>query len=352
MTGQKLRIGIAGLGRMGKRHALNFHTLTPRAAVVAVSSPDEAERKWAADELDGVRVYRDYDEMLEKEDLQAVVIASATAVHATQARSAIEKGYHVLCEKPLSIEVSVAQSVVDAYNRSLRNHPNQKVMCGFSRRFDASYRDAYEKMARGDYGRPVVFRSQTADLHDSSGFFVNYAKTSGGIFVDCSIHDIDLMLWFFGDNCKIKSLQAVGVAAVHPGLEAINDRDNAIATVELHGGRIATLYCSRMMAAGQEDTTEVICQKGSVRVNMQGRKSHVEVHDSLGARRELPRHSFDRFSDAFVTEAREFTACCLDNTPLPVSLESSVRAVAIGQALQHSLVSGEKLRFDERNAKL
>lgn len=242
--------------------------------------------------------------------------------------------------------------MVDAYKLSLRAHPTQKVMCGFSRRFDASYREAYEKVASGDYGRPVVFRSQTADLYDSSGFFVNYAKTSGGIFVDCSIHDIDLMLWFLGENCKIKSLQAIGVAAVHAGLEAINDRDNAIATIELYGGRIATLYCSRMMAAGQEDTTEIICQKGAVRVNMLGRKSHVEVHDSLGAIRELPRHSFDRFGEAFITEAREFTSCCLDNTPLPIKLEGSVRALAIGQALQDSLLRGEKVIFDEINAKL
>lgn len=218
-------------------------------------------------------------------------------------------------------------------------------MCGFSRRFDASYRDAYERIANEEFGSPVVFRSQTADLHDSSGFFVEYAKTSGGIFVDCSIHDIDLMLWFLGENRKIKSLQAIGVTAVHPGLEASHDRDNAIATVEFEGGKIAALYCSRMMAAGQEDTTEIICERGSVRVNMQTRKNHVEIHDALGARRELPQHYYERFREAFATEAHEFTSCCLDNKKPPISLQSSVNAVAIGQALQRSLISGEKI-FD------
>lgn len=241
--------------------------------------------------------------------------------------------------------------MADAYEKSLQNHPNQKVVCGFSRRFDASYREAYARIEKGEFGLPVVFRSQTADLHDSSGFFVDYAKTSGGIFVDCSIHDIDLMLWFLGEDRKIKSLQAVGVTAVHPGLQASNDRDNALATVEFEGGKIAALYCSRMMAAGQEDTTELICERGSVRVNMQGRKNHVEIHDSLGARRELPQHYYERFREAFVTEAREFTACCLDSTPVPVSLQSSVKAVAIGQALQRSLISGEKLFFDEESIK-
>ncbi|KAF4185819.1 hypothetical protein CNMCM7927_006244 [Aspergillus lentulus] len=333
MVAQKLRVGIAGLGRMGKRHAINFHELTARANVVAASTPDYNERQWAAENLQGVQIFQDYDEMLEKAGLEAVVIASVTAVHAEQALKAIKRGLHVLCEKPLSIDAEVAQSVVSAYEQSLKTYPQQKVVCAFSRRFDASYREAHERVNKGEFGSPVLFRSQTADLYDSSGFFVEYAKTSGGIFVDCSIHDIDLMLWFLGENRNIKSLQAVGVCAVHPGLEATNDQDNAIATVEFEGGKMAALYCSRMMAAGQEDTSEIICEKGS------------------GARRELPQHYYERFREAFITEAYEFTACCLDNTPPPISLRSSVKAVSIGQALQRSLITGEKIYFDGRTIK-
>ncbi|KAJ5726127.1 uncharacterized protein N7483_007484 [Penicillium malachiteum] len=218
-------------------------------------------------------------------------------------------------------------------------------MCGFSRRFDASYRGAHESIASGEFGLPIIFRSQTADLLDQSGFFVEYAKTSGGIFVDCFTHDIDLMLWFMGEERKVKSLQAVGVTAVHPGLRDSGDRDNALATVEFEGGKIAALYCSRMMAAGQEDTTELICERGSVRINMQPRKNHVEFHDSQGSRRQFPQHYYEQFREAFATEAREFTKCCLDNKPVPISLKSSAKAVAIGQALQRSLISGEKIVF-------
>lgn len=235
---------------------------------------------------------------------------------------------------------------------SRKTYPKQKVMCGFSRRFDASYREARERVDRKEYGEPVVFRSQTADLYDDTGFFTEYAKTSGGIFLDCSIHCVDLMLWFYGDECKIKSIQAVGVAACHPSLEACNDRDNAIGLIEFYDKRIATLYCSRMMAAGQEDTTEIICEKGSLRVNMNGRKNHVEVHDSLGARRELPQHYYDRFREAFVTEANEFIAACVNDTPVPITLNSSARAVAIGSALQRSLISGTKIEVDERTQKI
>jgi myo-inositol 2-dehydrogenase/D-chiro-inositol 1-dehydrogenase len=123
---------------------------------------------------------------------------------------------------------------VDAYKTSLKAHPNQKVICGFSRRFDASYRDAHRRMATGSIGTPSVFRSQTCDKLDPSGFFVAYAEFSGGIFVDCSIHDIDLALWFFGEESKVKSVCAVGITAVQPDLRKHNDRDNALGIIEFY----------------------------------------------------------------------------------------------------------------------
>ena len=108
MSSPKLKVAIAGLGRMGARHALHFHTLTPRAEVIAVSSPEPKELQWAARNLEGVRTYADYDQMLrEEKELQAVVIASATIVHAEQAIKAIKLGHHVLCEKPLSTNPEV-----------------------------------------------------------------------------------------------------------------------------------------------------------------------------------------------------------------------------------------------------
>lgn len=96
---------------MGKRHALNFLERTPRAELVAASSPDPVELEWAKTHLEpfGVRLYQDYDEMLKQEGLQAVVVASATAVHAEQAIKAINAEKHVLCEKPLSTSVETVR---------------------------------------------------------------------------------------------------------------------------------------------------------------------------------------------------------------------------------------------------
>lgn len=109
MTAQRLKIGCAGLGRMGKRHALNFLERTPRAELVAASSPDPVELEWAKIHLEpyGVTLYQNYDDMLKHEGLVAVVVASATAVHAEQAIKAIEANKHTLCEKPISTSAEV-----------------------------------------------------------------------------------------------------------------------------------------------------------------------------------------------------------------------------------------------------
>ncbi|KAI4726730.1 NAD(P)-binding protein [Aureobasidium sp. EXF-10728] len=347
---RKLNVACAGLGRMGARHALHFLEKTPRAELVAAYCPAEAEVEiaWFSQHLApfGVKLYNDYDEMLKHPKLQAVVIATVTTVHAEQAIKAIEADKHVLCEKPLSTSVEI--SVVDAANKK----PHLKVMCGFSRRFDASYRDAWNRMDNGSIGRASILRSQTCDKLDPSGFFVEYAQFSGGIFVDCNIHDIDLALWYFGQDSVVKSTYAVGITAVQPDLRKYKDVDNGVGVVEFWGGKIAYFYSSRIMAAGQHDMTEIIGTEGKLTVNANPLGTLVEMSESTGVRREIPPHYYGRFAEAFVTEANEFTAACLDDSKLPFKLTGAVQAVKIGCALQESLISGKKIEFDETGRRI
>lgn len=74
---------------------------------MAASSPVQAELDWAKENIEDVGTYLNYDEMLARDDIDAVVVASVTAAHAIQALAAIKKGNHVLCEKPLSLDLSV-----------------------------------------------------------------------------------------------------------------------------------------------------------------------------------------------------------------------------------------------------
>lgn len=109
MAISKLKVAVAGLGRMGKRHAMHLLARTPRAELIAAFTPDEAELAWGRANLEpfGVQLFTDYDEMLNIEGLQAVCIATVTTVHAEEAIKAIERDLHVLCEKPLSTSIEI-----------------------------------------------------------------------------------------------------------------------------------------------------------------------------------------------------------------------------------------------------
>ncbi|KAL5356973.1 hypothetical protein BJX96DRAFT_172103 [Aspergillus floccosus] len=342
-----LKIAVVGLGRMGKRHVHTLLYRVPRAQVVAVCTTDAAELHWAQTNAEyqefGITVYNNYDEMLGYPGLQAVWISTSTDVHARQSLAAIGRGIHVLCEKPLSTDLAEAQSVVDAANAN----PSIKVMAGFSRRFDASYRDAHDKIAaHRSIGSPFLVRSNTCDLRDDTGFFVRYAARNGGIFVDCAIHDIDLSLWFL-DNPVPKACWATGTLQHHPELKELSDVDNAVGVVEFWGGKIAYFYCSRTQAHGHDVCTEITGTEGKVMVNVIPRQNNVVLADKLGMRHEVQEEYWQRFEDAFAREANEFVDAVLGGRPVPVPLETGIMVMKIGQALQHALISGEVVRFNE-----
>lgn len=231
-------------------------------------------------------------------------------------------------------------------------------MCGFSRRFDSSYLAAYNSALSGSIGRPTILRSQTCDKYDPSGFFVQYAQFSGGIFVDCNIHDIDLALWFFSAGNpqkalpKVKSVVAVGVTALEPDLAKYGDVDNGVGIVEFYDGQIAYFYSSRMNPPGQHDMTEVIGTTGKLSVNANPTTGLLESHLATGIHRDIPQNYYERFEHAFVEEARQFTDAVLDDKKVPVEMESSVEAVRIGVALQESLNNGKKIFFDREGNRI
>lgn len=127
----------------------------------------------------------------------------------------------------------------------------------------------------------------------------------------------------------------------------LDDVDNGIGMIEYYGGKLAYVYGSRMMAAGQHDMTEIIGTNGKLVVNGAPQTNLVEMHEPAGVRRVIPLDYYGRFKDAFIAEANEFTECCLDNTPLPYKLSEAVSALRIGCALQESLRTGCKIHFDD-----
>lgn len=336
---RRLRIGIAGLGRLGQRHAQNLLASVPNADLLAACSPVEAELAWARS-LGIEHTYADYDALLAHPDLDAVFLVTPTALHATQIIAALQAGKHVFCEKPLSLNMADCLLV----EAEAARHPHLQVMIGFVRRFDASYRDAQQKIQAGLIGKPYMVRSQTCDQNDPDGFFVRFSASSGGIFLDCSIHDIDLARWMLG-NPQAKRVYASGTIALHEGLRQHQDVDNALATVEFADGSMASFMASRTMAHGHETLTEVFGNSGRVTVGANPRLNRVEISDRHGVRNECTPDFYSRFADAFLLEAQEFVAAALGLAPLSLTLHDATEACRIGVAMTQAMREGRVVEF-------
>jgi myo-inositol 2-dehydrogenase / D-chiro-inositol 1-dehydrogenase len=194
-----LKVGIAGLGRLGKRHAEQLARRRRGARLVAACSPVADERDWARHELGVQTLHTDFASFVRDPQLDAVVLVTPTTLHAEQTIAALEADKHVFVEKPLSLDVAECERV----EAVARQRPGLVAMVGFVRRFDASYVQAHADIAAGAIGRPFLVRSQTCDKNDPEGFFVRFAPSSGGIFMDCSVHDIDLARWMLGKDFRV-----------------------------------------------------------------------------------------------------------------------------------------------------
>jgi myo-inositol 2-dehydrogenase / D-chiro-inositol 1-dehydrogenase len=335
-----LKVGIVGLGRLGQRHAVNLAWHVPGATLTAACSPVAAERDWAAANLPELALYSDYAGMLEDASIDAVWLVTPTSLHADQIIAALHAGKHVFCEKPLSLDLAQCDRVIEVSAQ----YPHLQVMIGFVRRFDPSYRDAFDKIQEGAIGRSFMVRSQTCDKNDPDGFFVRFAPTSGGLFLDCSVHDIDLARWLLG-NPRVTRVFASGTIAIHEGLRDCGDIDNGVAICEFEGGRIAVFQASRTMAHGHDTQTEVIGTAGALSVGRNPRANRVEIFDATGVRNECTPTFFERFEQAFLKEAEAFVASLNGGPPTGLTLDDAREATRIGIAMRESLTRGEAVNF-------
>lgn len=331
----RLRIGLAGLGRLGQRYAGNLAHAVPRAELVAVCSPVDTERAWARDALGVAAIHDTYEQLLADPAVDAVFLVTPTSLHATQIGQALDAGKHVFCEKPLSLDIADCRRAA-AHAAAA----DRRAMVGFVRRFDESYRHAFQHIEAGGIGRPFLVYSQTADLADPSGAFLAFAPTSGGIFLDCSVHDIDLARWLLGRPKSVK-VYAAGTVAMYPPLEALGDVDNGIATVEFEGGRLAMFHASRTQAHGHDTHTEVTGTAGRLSIGRDPRADRVEIADAGGIRHTVPPSFYERFAPAFVAQATHFVDAVLDGTPFDLTMDDAVEATRIAVAMRESLHAGQ-----------
>ncbi len=330
-----VRIGVVGLGRLGRRHAENLAFRVAGVRVVAAASPIETERAWAEASLAGAATYAGLPELLTHPGLDAVWLATPTSLHADHAIAAIEAGKHVFCEKPLALDPADCDRAVAA----AAGRPGQVVMVGFMRRFDAAYAEAKRRVDAGELGEIFAIRCVSEDPIDPDGFFVRFAPTSGGIFLDCCIHDIDLVRWML-NGAETSSVTAAGSRLMYPALGECGDVDNGYATVVFKGGQVATFHVSRTSHRGYEAAMTIVGAKGALQIG--AAVPQLPLTLEAGGRRSVVGQVdfFERFGEAFLREAHAFADAVRRGGPTPLSLEDAREATRLACAMRAALKTG------------
>ena len=333
-----LNIGIIGAGRIGKVHLQSVTRYVADAKVIALADPFmNAETEEWARSLGVGKLTRDYKEILSDPEVDAVFICSSTDTHSAISLEAIAAGKHIFCEKPVDHDLGKIKAVMQALEGS-----NVKYQVGFNRRFDHNFAAAREAVASGRIGELAVLKITSRDPGAPP---VDYIKVSGGIFLDMTIHDFDMVRFISGE--EVTEVYAAGGVTVDPAIGEAGDIDTAVVTLRLESGALAVIDNCRRASYGYDQRLEAFGSKGQVAISNDTASSAV-VSDASGVTAEKPLYFFlERYMQAYAAEVEAFVAAVRDDTPVPVGIDAGLQSVLIGVAAKKSLELGRPVKLSE-----
>jgi myo-inositol 2-dehydrogenase / D-chiro-inositol 1-dehydrogenase len=335
---RRARLGVVGLGRMGRLHAENLAWRTPLAELVRVVTASDEVARATGEEL-GADWSSSYEELLQYPDLDGVVLATPTPTHAEMIEQASEAGKHVFCEKPISLELEPTLRAIEAARSS-----GVKLQIGFQRRFDPDWVAATNRIREGELGDVYLLRTSLRDMRPPG---VDFVKSSGGLFVDVMVHDLDMARWMVGE---IDEVTGFGAALSDPALAEVGDVDNAVVVVRFENGALGVIDNSRVAGYGYESSTEVMGSKATVRVD-----HHRRVHNMWitpgAATVDWVSDFTERYPDAYVLELEGFVRAILEDRPVAATGEDALAAFVLAKAAERSWREGRtvKLRHEARD---
>jgi len=337
MPAHTLRMGLIGAGRIGRMHAEHLTAFISSVDLLMVADVYEQAARECAQRYAIPAYTRNYHDVLEHPDIQAVVISSSTDTHARIIAEAAHHGKHIFCEKPIALDLSSIDEALRAVERA-----GVKLHVGFNRRFDASYRRVQKALQTSEIGQPLVIHIVSRDPAPPP---LEYLRVSGGIFLDMTIHDFDMARFLIGS--EVEEVSAIANAIDQPGIASVGDVANAIVTLQFVNGVIGTISNSRAASYGYDQRVEVLGSAGSIAIGNNYPNSAV-ISDAHSVRRDLPLHFFlERYAESFISEMAAFVDVVRSNAPVPVTGSDGRISVAMALAAQKSLIERRPVRLDE-----
>ncbi|XRQ13637.1 Gfo/Idh/MocA family protein [Actinomadura welshii] len=341
-----MKIGLAGAGRIGARHAAALCAL-PEVTALHVADADPCRARDLAVRLPRTARVEALDAVgdLFAAGLDGLVVAAATDAHAALVERAVAARIPVFCEKPLASDLDGTFQAVAAAAAA-----GVPVQVGFQRRFDAGNAAARDALASGRLGWLHTVRSCSFDPAPPPA---GYVPTSGGLFRDCVIHDLDLIRFVTGR--EVVRVMASGANRGDDFFRECGDVDTGSALLVLDDGTLGLVSATRYNAAGYDSRLELFGSKDSIVTGMDARTPVTAVpgpggNPDDGGGKE-PGHVYggfmERFADAYDAELRAFVDVVAGRRANPCPPEDALEAFYLAEACELSRREGRIVGAEE-----
>jgi myo-inositol 2-dehydrogenase / D-chiro-inositol 1-dehydrogenase len=327
-----VRIGVIGVGRMGRVHATTLASFPDVDVVVADA---DAERAAEVGREIGAEVTASVEQLIHASD--AVIVAAATDAHASLVHAAADAGLPAFCEKPIALDLESTAAVVEHVERS--GIPFQM---GFQRRFDPGYVAAHDLACGGGLGDLYAVRMAG---HDPAPPPESYIPASGGIFRDFCVHDFDALRFVTG--LEVLSVYADGDVIGFPVFATYGDVDTAAVLLRLTGGAVGVLTATRHDPLGYDIRMELIGSKDSIAVGLDERTPLRSVEPGGSAPASPYRDFQDRFREAYRAEMAHFVELAQGRRESPCTARDALEALRIAVACDRSRAEGRPVPLEE-----
>lgn len=328
-------IGIIGAGRIGKLHAENLMCI-PQVIIKSISELYvDSISKWAS-QLGIHNVVSDYEDILNDPEIDAVFICTPTDTHIPIIRKAANMGKHIFCEKPISFSAQETEEVLKLVEKA-----GVRLQVGFNRRFDRNFLKIHEKIHEGTIGDVHIVKITSRDPAPPT---IDYIRSSGGLFMDMSIHDFDMARYVTGS--EVIEVYAYGANLIDPEIGQSGDIDTAVITLKFANGAIGVIDNSRKAVYGYDQRVEVFGSKGCITAD-NDRPTNVEISSEKGVYKDKLKHFFlERYKEAYMNETYAFIHSIQTNESVLCNGNDGLQAELIAEAARQSLQTGRPIKIN------
>ena len=323
-----VRLATLGAGRIGANHAEIVARRIPGAALAAVCDPAPGNADRLAGELGTPVATTDVDAVLERDDIDGVVIAAPARSHTELVVAAAAAGKHVFVEKPMAVTMADAERAIAAADAA-----GVVLQVGFNRRCAPGFAAARKAIDDGAIGAPQLLRSLT---RDPGPFTADPARIPPWtIFLETLIHDFDTLCWLNPGASPVR-VHATADALVRPDAKEKGHLDTAVVTIHFDNGAIATAEASFSALYGYDVRAEVFGSAGMVTAG-NARSTDMTLYDARGVHVDTSRRDTDLLHSAYAGELTAFADAIRHGTPVPATGHDARIALSIALAAIRSV---------------